>query len=427
MSPSASSAPPTLVPACSASEGRRRLRPAPPRRAEARLAHQLGETEPPVIVTHRSLAAALPQTAARVVFLDADRAVIEGESPASPGVRTSPRDLAYVIYTSGSTGVPKGVAVRHDNLLNYTRFLTQLVRARDFDAAGGLSWITVSTLAADLGNTSIFSALASGGTLHVAGQELALDGDALGAYCALHRIDVLKITPSHLHALLASEGGASVLPRRVSSPAARRRRGASSIACAPSRRPSAGSTTTAPPRRRSARSRSISTRPPRSAPSPRPCPSAAPSRTPASTCSAMAARPSERASPASSTSEAAASARATSASLSAPPSASSPIPSRRPTAAQQPAHRRPRSCAPGGALEFLGRVDLQVKIRGHRVELGEVEAALREHPSVREVVVTARESPPARRAPRRVHRPHRRQRLPPTSSAEPRATGSRIP
>ena len=43
---------------------------------------------------------------------------------------------------------------------------------------------------------------------------------------------------------------------------------------------------------------------------------------------------------------------------------------------------------PGGAIEFLGRMDQQVKVRGYRVELGEVETALLSHPSVREVAVT---------------------------------------
>jgi len=47
---------------------------------------------------------------------------------------------------------------------------------------------------------------------------------------------------------------------------------------------------------------------------------------------------------------------------------------------------------PDGNIEILGRMDHQVKIRGHRVELGEIEALLNEHPAVRESVVIARES-----------------------------------
>ena len=52
---------------------------------------------------------------------------------------------------------------------------------------------------------------------------------------------------------------------------------------------------------------------------------------------------------------------------------------------------------PDGSIEFLGRVDNQIKIRGHRIELGEIETVLNQHPSVKESVVIASSFPPPRR------------------------------
>src|SRR5206468_10474609 len=52
---------------------------------------------------------------------------------------------------------------------------------------------------------------------------------------------------------------------------------------------------------------------------------------------------------------------------------------------------------PDGEVEFLGRIDRQVKIRGHRIELGEIEAALARHAGVREVAVAAHDGAGGRR------------------------------
>src|SRR5262249_39947838 len=118
-------------------------------------------------------------------------------------------DLVYVIYTSGSTGVPKGVAVRHRNLVNYTEF-----NLRRLQVSEPLHFATVSTLTADLGNTCIFPCLVSGGCLHLVSYETAMEGEQFAAYLAQHRIDVLKIVPSHINALLASNLKSRVLPSR---------------------------------------------------------------------------------------------------------------------------------------------------------------------------------------------------------------------
>jgi amino acid adenylation domain-containing protein len=127
-------------------------------------------------------------------------------------VQTKPENLVYVIYTSGSTGVPKGVAVRHRNLVNYAEFITRRLALEKYP--DGLQFATVSTLGADLGNTCIFPALISGGCLHVLPYEVATDATRFAGYTAQHPVDVLKIVPSHLQALLQGAEAKQVLPRK---------------------------------------------------------------------------------------------------------------------------------------------------------------------------------------------------------------------
>jgi len=118
--------------------------------------------------------------------------------------------LAYVLFTSGSTGRPKGVGVAHRQLANYVSALD-----RQLALAGDVSFALASTFAADLGHTCVFGALLNGHCLHVLSEETALDGQLMASYFERHGIDVLKIVPSHLQALHSgSEDAARPLPRR---------------------------------------------------------------------------------------------------------------------------------------------------------------------------------------------------------------------
>ncbi|MGH6649389.1 amino acid adenylation domain-containing protein, partial [Aquabacterium sp.] len=121
-----------------------------------------------------------------------------------------PAQSAYVIYTSGSTGQPKGVVVSHGALANYV----QAVLARMDLPEDARSMAMVSTVAADLGHTVLFGALCSGRLLHLVSAERAFDPDRFAQYMRDHQVDVLKIVPSHLQALMHAAHPQDVLPAR---------------------------------------------------------------------------------------------------------------------------------------------------------------------------------------------------------------------
>lgn len=163
-----------------------------------------------VLLTQEKLTSNLPSHPARVLCVDRQQIYSVDVSDRHPVNNTNIDDLAYVIYTSGSTGTPKGVAVEHRQLSNYLHSIVEQI-----DLPNTASFATLSTFAADLGNTVVFSALCTGGCLHVISQERMTNPITLAEYCRHHRIDCFKIVPSHLNALLSSEHPEDILPSQL--------------------------------------------------------------------------------------------------------------------------------------------------------------------------------------------------------------------
>ena len=175
-----------------------------------RLSNFLQDACPAVVVAHKHLLHVLPDHNAGVVCLEDERDALAELSGSNFASGATGANLAYVIFTSGSSGKPKGVAVEHRQLVNY---VSAAIERLDFSDV--VSFATVSTLAADLGNTAIFPALVLGGALHIISRERASDASALAAYLSDRPVDCLKIVPSHFAALVeGSPHPEKVFPRK---------------------------------------------------------------------------------------------------------------------------------------------------------------------------------------------------------------------
>ncbi|MDW0358489.1 amino acid adenylation domain-containing protein [Halomonas venusta] len=177
--------------------------PLDPQLPSERLAYQLADSGARLLLSSTACdwSGGVPLMA--LAFADDIPASVEHELPV-----IHPQQTAYVIYTSGSTGKPKGVAVSHGALANYVQSVLEALALPE----GARNMAMVSTVAADLGHTVLFGALCTGRTSHLISPECAFDPDAFAAYMREQQVDVLKIVPSHLRALLSAANPADVLP-----------------------------------------------------------------------------------------------------------------------------------------------------------------------------------------------------------------------
>jgi amino acid adenylation domain-containing protein len=131
----------------------------------------VAESGAPVVLTHASLAPQLPPTAARVLRMDADRAELDAQPGTRPASGVEERNLAYVIYTSGSTGRPKGVQIEHRSTVGLCHWLREHVS--NGERAAVLASTSVSF---DVSIAEIFGTLSWGGRIVLVRDALAVRG-----------------------------------------------------------------------------------------------------------------------------------------------------------------------------------------------------------------------------------------------------------
>jgi amino acid adenylation domain-containing protein len=166
--------------------------PLDPALPEERFRTILDDARASILVTERWRAGALTPSSATLVFTD------EGSGTSGNlEALAKPENIAYVLYTSGSTGRPKGVEISHSAVVN---FLESIRREPGFTAADTL--LAVTTLSFDIAAVDMFLPLVAGGRLVIASQEDARDPARLAELMREIAPSVMQATPATWRAVI---------------------------------------------------------------------------------------------------------------------------------------------------------------------------------------------------------------------------------
>ncbi|MFJ6215466.1 amino acid adenylation domain-containing protein [Streptomyces sp. NPDC092296] len=161
-----------------------------------RLGYLLDDTGARVVVTERALAGNVAEAPVRTVLLDRDRAEIDAQPADRPARTAGPQDLAYMFHTSGSTGMPKGVLIPHRALANFLLSMADRLELRAGEAVMGLT-----TVCFDPSMLELCLPLLGGARLVLADTEQARDPQRMVHLIGATRPTVLQATPSVLRML----------------------------------------------------------------------------------------------------------------------------------------------------------------------------------------------------------------------------------
>ena len=183
--------------------------PVDPKYPRERRAYMLEDSGARVVVTRSHLVADLPETDAHLVVLDQQASAIESLDASNLAAEVDPENAAYVIYTSGSTGKPKGVVVPHRGIKNLVE-----AQAEAFGIDATSRVLQFASFSFDAAVAEIAHTLLSGACLVLPTDAQAMPGRELLGLLTGERVSVATLPPSVLAAM--DEGGLPDLKTIVS-------------------------------------------------------------------------------------------------------------------------------------------------------------------------------------------------------------------
>ncbi|MGQ7947205.1 non-ribosomal peptide synthetase [Flavobacterium sp. WC2509] len=182
--------------------------PLDPEYPKERLEFMLNDSNAKVLLTSKTLAASLPSWSHTLFIEDAMNSL--NQYAIVPVASTiTPNDLVYILYTSGSTGNPKGVPITHKNLVNFLCSMALEPGINENDRV-----LSITTISFDIAGLELYLPLIKGATLVLADHETARDGRLLLELVKNENINFLQATPTTWLMLLDS-GWSKPLPLKA--------------------------------------------------------------------------------------------------------------------------------------------------------------------------------------------------------------------
>jgi amino acid adenylation domain-containing protein len=160
---------------------------------EERIAAIIHDAEIGTVISHSKHCDRLKEIVTNIICLDREKEKINRAPDENPNIKLDKLNLAYSIYTSGSTGKPKGVMLTHRGLSNLVANQTKI-----FGITNESKILQLASLSFDASVSEIFTSLVNGATLHLVSQDVLLSGNALINEINERKISVATIPPSLL-------------------------------------------------------------------------------------------------------------------------------------------------------------------------------------------------------------------------------------